>query len=270
MAELGRYAVRLASGAAELVRRMTAAPAAREVGAKSTNTDLVTEVDRASERWLVDRIARDRPDDAVLGEEGGARPGSTAVRWIVDPVDGTVNYVLGLPQYAVSVAAEVSGRVVAGAVCNPATGELFRATLGGGAWLDGPGYGQASLRLREPRAVPVDRAVVGTGFGYDSGMRARQGRVAAELLPLVGDLRRLGSAALDLCAVAAGRLDGYFEAGLNPWDRAAGELVVTEAGGVVTGLRGREPGAPVTVAAGASMAAQFCALLERLGADRVL
>jgi myo-inositol-1(or 4)-monophosphatase len=262
-AELGGYAARLAEGAAELVRSRTATPAAHDVATKSTSTDLVTEVDRASERWLVERISTDRPGDAVLGEEGGARAGTSGVRWVVDPIDGTVNFVLGIPAYAVSVAAEVAGEVVAGAVCNIVTGELFRATRGGGAWLGG-------VRLSGPRSVSLDRAVVGTGFGYDRGLRERQGRVAAAVLPRLADLRRIGSAALDLCSVAAGRLDGFFEAGLNPWDFAAGGLIAAETGCLLSGLHGRPPGQHLVAAAGPGLARELFALLEELGADRVL
>ncbi len=260
-AKLAGVAIRLATGAAELVREQTAGRS--EIATKSTGTDLVTEVDRASERWLVEQIAAERPGDGVLGEEGGEREGRTGVRWVVDPIDGTVNFVLGIPAYAVSVAAEVDGEVVAGAVCNPVTGELFHARRGGGAFL-------GDARLAGPREVTLDRAVIGTGFGYDAAMRQRQGRVAAALLPRVGDVRRIGSAALDLCAVAAGRLDGYFEAGLNAWDRAAGGLVAEEAGCVVTGLRGAGPGSALVVAAGAGLAPALIGLLTELDADRVL
>jgi myo-inositol-1(or 4)-monophosphatase len=263
--DLGAYAVTLARGAADLVRQLSSSRA--EVTSKTTSTDLVTEVDRASERWLVERIAADRPSDGVLGEEGGERPGTSGVRWIVDPIDGTVNFVLGLPEYAVSVAAERDGVVVAGAVANPVTGELYRAQLGAGAWLESL---DGSRRLQGPRGVPLERAVIGTGFGYARELRQRQGGVAAALLPLVADLRRLGSAALDLCAVAAGRLDGYFEAGLNEWDAAAGALVAAEAGCVVSGLRGRPPGRHLVVATGRATADELFAALERLGADEVL
>jgi myo-inositol-1(or 4)-monophosphatase len=259
-AELLRLAIELATDTAELVRRRHAEHFA--TSAKTTATDLVTEVDTAAERFLVERLAQRRPDDAILGEEGGGRPGRTPVRWLLDPIDGTVNFVLGLPQYAVSVAAEVNGVVVAGAVCNPATGELYSAERGRGAQLgDQP--------LRGPREVPLARAVIATGFGYDAALRARQGAVAAALLPQVGDLRRLGSAALDLCFLAAGRLDGYFEAGLNPWDSAAGGLIAQEAGCVLSGLRGRPPSGQLFAAAGAAFAADFFELLESLEADLV-
>ncbi|MBE7186857.1 inositol monophosphatase family protein [Jatrophihabitans endophyticus] len=267
--DLHRFAVVLAAGAALRVSTAGAvAGVGAEVGSKSTPTDLVTATDRATERWLVARIAEQRPGDAILGEEGGPRPGTSGVRWLLDPIDGTVNFVLGLPQYAVSVAAELDGVVVAGAVANPVSGELFHAFQGGGAWLRTSAGGTTrDLALHGPRSVPLPRAVVATGFGYDPARRARQVAVVAPMLPRVADLRRLGSAALDLCFVAAGRLDAYFEAGLNPWDHAAGGLVAREAGCVVVGARG-EP-ERLLVAAGADLADDLMALLTDLGADTV-
>jgi myo-inositol-1(or 4)-monophosphatase len=260
-AALGAYARELAAGAAEVVRDADSR-AAQVIEVKTTSTDLVTAVDRASERWLVDRIARDRPGDGVLGEEGGERIGSSRVRWVLDPIDGTVNFVLGLPQYAVSVAAELDGRVVAGAVCNPATKEMFHAVVGNGAWLDG-------RALPGPRLVDLDRAVIATGFAYDRGRRGRQAAVAAALLPRIADIRRQGSAALDLCAVAAGQLDGYYEVGLNPWDYSAGALIAAEAGCAVGGLHGEPASARMTVAASAQLAPDLLAVLIELGADAV-
>jgi myo-inositol-1(or 4)-monophosphatase len=257
---LEELAIALAVGAAQVVRDGRRHEIATT--SKSTATDLVTEVDRATEQWLVDEIARQRPDDSVLGEEGGKRRGSSAVRWVLDPIDGTVNFVLGIPQYAVSVAAEVDTVVVAGAVCNPATGELFHARLGGGAFLDG-------TRLDGPRPVPLARAVVGTGFAYDPRMRGRQAAVVAQVLPLVADVRRLGAAALDLCFVAAGRLDAYFEAGLNRWDHAAGGLVAAETGCVASGLNGLPPSKSLYAATSPELAAEFFALLEAVKADQV-
>ncbi|HYT10548.1 MAG TPA: inositol monophosphatase family protein [Mycobacteriales bacterium] len=258
--------VRLARGAGRLVRearaRSETADSGLDVAVKSSPTDPVTEVDRASERWLVERLAELRPNDAVLGEEGASRPGDSGVRWLLDPIDGTVNFLYGIPQYAVSVAAEADGEVVAGCVHDPSSGETFSAVRNGGAWLDG-------RRLAGPwRAPSLDRAVVGTGFSYDQGRRAAQGLVLAGVLPRIANLRRLGSAALDLCYVGAGRLDAYFEQDLKPWDRAAGALVATEAGAVVSGLRGRPPGA-ITVAASPAVAAELRMLLEELGADDV-
>ncbi|MFN2517667.1 MAG: inositol monophosphatase [Jatrophihabitantaceae bacterium] len=258
--ELERFAVELAAGAAALVRRHRCGELT--VAWKSTATDLVTQADRASEQWLVEQIAVARPADAILGEEGAGSEGSSGVRWVLDPIDGTVNYVLGLPQYAVSVAAELDGHVLAGAVCNAASGEVFRAHRGGGAHL-------GDTRLAGPRVVPLARAVVGTGFGYAAAQRTRQGAVVAQLLPRVADIRRLGSASLDLCAVAAGRLDAYFEAGLQRWDHAAGVLIAVEAGCAATGPRGEAPASRLTAVAGKSLAVDFFALLEELGADGV-
>jgi myo-inositol-1(or 4)-monophosphatase len=260
-AELETIAVRLATGAAGVVADSRATRL--EVSTKTSPSDLVTQVDRATEAWLVEQLGRLRPDDATLGEEGGSRSGRTGVRWLIDPIDGTVNFVLGLPQYAVSVAAEVDGTIVAGAVANPATGECFRAHLGGGAWL-------GTSRLSGPRAVPLERAVLGTGFSYQAEVRARQAAVLATMLDRVGDIRRLGAASLDLCFVAAGWMDGYFEAALNPWDWAAGALVAIEAGCEVTGIDGGPPAPGLTIAARPGMAAELRAMLRDNGADRVL
>ena len=260
--ELLALAERLARAAGELTVRLRADGGPLGVAAKSSPTDVVTEVDRASERWLADELARLRPDDALLGEEGADRAGGSGLRWVVDPIDGTVNFLYGLRPYAVSVAAERDGRVVAGAVHDPTSGETFGALLGGGAYLDGKPIGGSWV------AGQLATAVVATGFGYDAGVRAEQGEVLAGLLPRVGNVRRLGSAALDLCYVAAGRLDGYYEHGLKDWDRAAGLLVATEAGAVVGGLHGRPPGT-LTVAASPAVAAELTTLLEELGADRL-
>ena len=238
----------------------SAAPAG--VSTKSTPTDVVTASDTALEALVRDRLAQLRPGDPVVGEEGGGSAVDGTVTWVVDPIDGTVNFLYGLRPYAVSVAAERDGRVVAGAVHDPTSGETFGAVLGGGAYLDGVPIGGRWV------AGELATAVVATGFGYDAGVRAGQGEVLAGLLPRIGNLRRLGSAALDLCYVAAGRLDGYYEHGLKDWDRAAGLLVATEAGAVVGGLRGRPPGA-LTVAASPTVAAELITLLEELGADQL-
>jgi len=259
-AELESLAVYLATGAARLIRDGRSGDLGTT--AKSTSTDLVTEVDRATERWLLAELAAQRPGDAVLGEETGVRAGETGVRWVLDPIDGTVNFVLGLPQYAVSVAAEVDGVVVAGAVCHPITGEVFRARRGGGAFV-------GDVQLNGPRDVPLARAVVGTGFSYDARYRERQAAALVGLLPRIADIRRLGAASLDLCFVAAGRLDAYFEVGLNPWDCAAGGLIATEAGCVVTGLRGRAASSEFLAVAGAPLITDFVAVLEELDADVV-
>ena len=245
------------------------------VSSKSTPTDLVTEVDGRVERWIGAQLRHRRPGDGLVGEEAAAdAPGGDGVRWLVDPIDGTVNFTLGLPQYAVSVAAEVDGRVVAGCVANPVSGDVFRAVTGQGAYRqrtdEHGGLRPQTERLTGPREIALDRAVVGTGFGYETGRRARQGEVVARLLPRIGDIRRAGSASLDLCAVAAGWLDAHFEAGLHVWDYAAGLLIATEAGCVSSGLGNRAAGEQFCAVAGAGLGPVLFELLAELGADRVL
>lgn len=257
--ELEAIAVELATLAGQLALDRRAA--GFSVGTKSSETDVVTDVDRAVERFIVDELARRRPSDIVLGEEGGETSSrGSAVRWIVDPIDGTVNFMLGLPVWSVSIAAETAEGTVAGCVHNPGAGATFHAARGSGAYL-------GTRRLSGPRSVAVSEAVVATGFGYDAGRRARQGEVAGRLLGHVGNLRRLGSAALDLCALAAGWVDMYYEGPLNEWDLAAGVLIAEEAGVALSGLRGRPPGPRLVAGAHADHAAEFFGLLEQLGAD---
>jgi myo-inositol-1(or 4)-monophosphatase len=260
-AELLALAQETARAAADLVRER-AARTVEVAATKSTATDVVTEADRASEDLIRRMIAAKRPDDAFLGEEGDDVVGTSGVRWIVDPIDGTVNFLYGLPAYAVSIAAEVDGAVVAGAVLNVGTGELFTATAGGGAFLHTPGDG--TVRLTGSAPTSLAQTLVATGFGYQVEQRRAQGAVVAELLPRVRDIRRFGSAALDLCAVGAGRVDAYYELNLNPWDHAAGALVAAEAGAVVTGLGGRAFADPMAVAVAASVSAEFLDLLQEL------
>ncbi|TFV88508.1 inositol monophosphatase family protein [Blastococcus sp. CT_GayMR16] len=257
-------AVATAREAAELVARGRAT-AAEHVDVKSSPVDVVTAVDRASEELIVGRLLAGRPDDGVLGEEGAAREGISGVRWVVDPIDGTVNFLYDLPAYAVSIAAEVGGEVVAGVVLNVATRELFTATRGGGAHLSSPARPEP-VRLAGSSPVSLEQTLVATGFGYRVEQRRAQGAVVAELLPLVRDIRRHGSSALDLCSTAAGRTDAYYELDLKPWDHAAGALVAAEAGLVVTGLPGSPFGEPMAIAAAASIAAPFIDLLVELHA----
>lgn len=241
---------------------------------KSSPTDVVTEMDRRAESLIRQRIAGARPGDAVLGEEGGEQSGLSGapVRWVVDPLDGTVNYLYGLHDWAVSIAAEVGGVVVAGAVCVPRRGEMFTASAGGGAWLsavgDRAGADSGRTALRCGPGVPLDRALIATGFGYRAERRMVQGEVVAALLPRVRDIRRGGSASVDLCAVAAGRVDAYYERGLNHWDYAAGALIASEAGAVVGGLRGAPPGTSMTVAAPPGLFTPLAAALDALDAER--
>jgi myo-inositol-1(or 4)-monophosphatase len=226
---------------------------------KSSPIDVVTEMDIAAEKLIAGHLAEHRPDDGLLGEEGAERTGTTGVRWIVDPLDGTVNYLYGLPSWAVSVAAERDGRTVAGVVYAPERGETYRAVLGGGAHC-----GDRELRCRT--APPFERALVGTGFGYVAERRAAQAAVVARLLPAVRDIRRCGSAAIDLCDVAAGRLDAYYERGLHPWDRAAGALIAREAGALTGGRVGAPESDDLTVAAPPGLFEPLQGLLEELGA----
>jgi myo-inositol-1(or 4)-monophosphatase len=251
---------------------------------KSSPTDVVTEMDRRAEALIRSRILAERPDDAILGEEEG-QTGDTAgapSRWVVDPLDGTVNYLYGLPDWAVSIAAEVGwveggeaggaeggevGRkIVAGAVFVPVRGEMFSAFTGGGAWLEAAGGEPA--RLRCGPGVPLRQALVGTGFGYLPGRRRVQGEVVAALLPRLRDIRRIGVASVDLCAVAAGRLDGFYERGLNYWDWAAGALVATEAGAVAGGLRGAALSSSMAVAAGPALFGPLTEALAELDPER--
>ena len=313
----------------------------RVVTTKSSPTDVVTEMDRASEALIIQRIRAERPGDAFLGEEGGDLAGVAAdgagpggaddaggadgasgvgeapgadgaggaggaggvrVRWIVDPIDGTVNYLYGLPDWAVSIAAEVwdepggfpgvgaaggerADRMLAGVVALPERGEVFTAVRGGGAWLrrgagagdgDQRGAGDLGDALRDGRAVrlrcntdvPLERALVGTGFGYAAGRRAVQGQIAAAVLPRVRDIRRGGSCAVDLCSVAAGRLDAFYERGTQYWDRAAGGLIAREAGARVEGLHGKPDSPELAIAAGPGLFGQLHDLLAALDPER--
>jgi myo-inositol-1(or 4)-monophosphatase len=230
--ELLDVAVQAASaGAAELRRRFGGV---RTVAYKSTATDPVSDADHASERLVIGTILSARPDDGLLGEEGADRASATGLRWVVDPLDGTVNYLYGNPHWSVSVACEQrygdEWRAVVGVVVDPVRDEMFTALSGRGAWL-----GDERLSVNDP--VPLEHALVATGFSYSERSRERQAQVVAELLPRARDIRRGGSAALDLCWVAAGRVDGYYEDEMGLWDRAAGALIATEAGAVVTPLR---------------------------------
>lgn len=254
----------LATTTAERVRAQT--PATVEVAAtKSNDLDVVTRADRAAEAYLREEIARWRPDDAVLGEEGGPSAGTSGLTWVVDPIDGTVNYLYGLGSCSVSVAV-VAGpgdpaawRALAAAVCEIPTGTTWSAARGRGATRDG-----VPVRVRE--ATDLRHALVGTGFHTDDVLRAAQGRTAGELLAHVRDVRRFGSAALDLCRVADGRLDAYYEEGLSPWDHAAGALVVEEAGGRVRGADGAPAGRGLVLAGPAGTLDVLEPLLACLGA----
>ena len=216
-----------AAVAAGALLRDGQAAAPTDVSTKTSLTDMVSELDRASEALIARIVLGARPHDAILGEEGGLTgTGTSGVRWVVDPLDGTTNYLYGFPAWAVSIAAEVGGEVVAGVVHDPTHAETFSAVRGEGSWCNG-------RSLKVDGAASLATALVGTGFGYEAAVRARQGLEVARVLPCVRDIRRGGAAALDLCWVALGRLDAYYERGLQPWDWAAGMLVAGEAGAVV-------------------------------------
>ena len=217
---------------------------------KSSATDMVTEVDRAVETFVVDRLRRERPDDGFLGEEGASEPGTSGVRWIIDPLDGTTNYLYTLPAFTVSIAAEVDGVLSVGAVRDPSHDETFSARLDGGAWCNG-------RRLAPVPPPPLASALVGTGFSYVAERRAWQAAVLAQFLGDVRDVRRAGAASLDLCWIAAGRLDAYYERGLAPWDYAAGSVIAAEAGAEVTDLDGGPPSTDIVVAARPPLASAF-------------
>lgn len=216
---------------------------------KSTSTDVVTEIDTWAESAIVEAITKQRPDDGFLGEEGSNSAGSTGVRWVVDPVDGTTNLLYDLPGYNVSIGAELDGEAIAGAVYDPVRAELFSAATGHGATRNG-----------EPIQVSgqdeLDQALVATGFAYDAPRRRQQATSLVEILPSVRDIRRLGAAAMDLCAVACGRVDAYFELDTKPWDRSAGALIASEAGAIVTV-------GELTIAAAPGISTDLRALLER-------
>jgi myo-inositol-1(or 4)-monophosphatase len=258
------------------------------VATKSSPTDVVTEADRTAETMIRDLIGEARPGDRILGEEGGetggadgpgregagSGGGNSRVRWIVDPLDGTVNYLYGLPDWAVSIAAEADGTVVAGAVFVPRRDELFSAALGGGAWLSSGALdwrgedAPQPVRLACNVGVPLDRALVATGFGYEAGRRLVQGEVLRAVLPRVRDIRRGGSAAVDLCSVASGSVDAYYERGVNLWDIAAGALIAAEAGAGVTGLYGRPAGPAMTIAAASPLLGELHDLLASTDPER--
>jgi myo-inositol-1(or 4)-monophosphatase len=260
---LATLATEVAQEAGELL--MSSRHRVAVVQTKSSPTDVVTQADRAAEKLIRERLQAARPGDAILGEEGG-ETGAGPVRWIVDPLDGTVNYLYGLPAWAVSIAAEVAGVVVAGAVCVPLQHSTFRAALGGGAWLDSA-FDSGPQRLACNTGVALRDALVATGFGYPAQHRAEQGQVVAAVLPRVRDIRRAGAAAVDLCSVAAGRVDAYYEQGTHYWDIAAGGLIAREAGAVTGGLRGEEAGTAMTLAAAPALFAELRELLASLAAD---
>ena len=216
------------------------------VETKSSSTDMVSEMDRGAERLLVDGIHAARPNDAILGEEGTDADGTTGVRWVIDPLDGTTNYLYRHPQWSVSIGVEINGVGSVGVVHAPTLHETYTAVIGQGAHRNGRPISVSTCNA-------LGTALLATGFGYDAALREWQGGIVHSLLPGIRDLRRGGSAALDLCFVACGRVDAYYERGCQPWDLCAGSVIVREAGGRSTGLRDPDPSNDLVVAAGASL-----------------
>jgi len=242
------------------------------VSTKSSGTDMVTEIDRASEQLIVDALLAARPDDGILGEEGASRPGTSGIRWVIDPLDGTTNYLYRHPGFSVSIAAErldpstvddgvQSGELLVGVVIDPVLDDVFRAARGAGSTRNG-------RPIRCSTVTDLGQALLATGFSYDPERRARQAGVIAGMIDRVRDIRRVGSAALDLCSVACGRVDAYAELGLKPWDMAAGTLIAREAGARVQNLHGGPPSSLSVIAAPPALMEALVATLLAAGADR--
>ena len=262
--QLARGAAQVA--AAILLDGQPDAPRSAVVGTatKSSPTDVVTEKDLASEKAIIDYLAAARPQDGFIAEESGTREGESGVKWVIDPLDGTVNYLYGSTQWCVSIAAVDSEGTLVGVVLAPAFGVEFWAVRGEGAWRkDSLG----ETRLGPVADTDLATALVATGFGYREERRRNQARVVGQVIPQVRDIRRKGSAALDLCWVASGVVNAYYERGTNAWDIAAGGLVAAEAGARVSGLRGNPAGTDMVLAAAPGLHAQLVELLTGLDAD---
>ncbi|TRZ71817.1 MAG: inositol monophosphatase [Streptomycetaceae bacterium] len=243
--ELLQLALTIARAAGDLLVNR---PASWDLTIKSTAIDIATQMDIASEKLIVDAILKARPDDAIIGEEGASRSGTSGITWVIDPVDGTVNYFYGLPGWNISIAAKDSTGTLVGVVHAPSIASTWHASRGGGAFLNG-------VKIECNNPVELNRALVSTGFAYDVKDRIHQLEIIDHLVPTIRDIRRMGAAATDLCCVATGMVDGYIETGLKEWDLAAGALIATEAGAVVTTHRWR--GMELTVAAGPSLHAEL-------------
>ena len=269
-AELLRLARAVGVEAANNVARLRPPGRVEVADTKSSSTDAVTEIDRASETFIRSRLLAERPNDSIVGEEGDDHHGSSEVSWLVDPIDGTVNFVYGLPAYAVSIAAAIDGEVVAGHVVNVVSAEAWGASRGGGAWFWSHLAADAvEVAAESGSGRSLGQALVATGFNYIPAVRAQQGAAIARILPQVRDIRRFGAASLDLCAVAMGRVDAYVEQGLQPWDLAAGVLIAREAGLTVAGIDEfgaiGEPGERLVMAAPSGLAEEFFDLVLACG-----
>ena len=230
----------------EAASLLASRPSNFDIHQKSSAVDFATQMDHASEKLIVERILAARPHDGIIGEEGAQRQSTSGITWVIDPLDGTVNYFYDLPGWNVSIAAKDGDGVLVGVVNAPSINSLWTATRGGGAFKNG-----APIRATNP--VTLDRALLGTGFSYSVETRVGQAQLVESLIPRIRDLRRNGAAAVDLCQVASGSLDGYFEKDLKEWDLAAGGLIATEAGALVTGRHGGAPGQEMVIAAGPAL-----------------
>lgn len=225
------------------------------INSKSSRTDLVSDLDREAEGLIAAILRAERPEDGILAEEGSSASSGSGLRWLVDPLDGTINYLWGVPQWSVSVACLDDDGPLVGVVADPTRGETFWAERGAGAWRDGD-------PLHLAGGSELGEALVGTGFSYIPSVRATQSALLQRVIPAVRDVRRFGSAAIDLAWVASGRLDAFYEAGLAPWDGAAGSLLVTEAGGTVEDLPARDGMPPGLLAARPGLGGRLRALVE--------
>ncbi|RWR16153.1 inositol monophosphatase [Microbacterium enclense] len=232
-----------------------------EIATKSVAADIVTAADKEVEAFIRAELERERPDDGFYGEESAAQESRSGITWVVDPIDGTVNYAYGIPAWAVSIAAvegsadPATWTAIAGVVYNPVSGEMFRASRGGGAWLAGD-------RLSVTADVGAAGGLVATGFGYDPATHAPTLALLGRVMPVARDIRRIGAASLDLASVASGRVDAYYEKGTHPWDHAAGVLLVEEAGGMVGGAPGGRPGTGMVIAAGPGFYGRIADILD--------
>ncbi len=256
-------AMNIAKGAGELLLDR---PDHLEIDTKSSATDVVTEMDRRAEAYIVAQLEKHRPNDAILGEEGANSLGTSGLQWVIDPIDGTVNYLHQIPHWCVSIGLKdtKSGKSLAGAIYVPVYDQMYISSQGLGSWVIDQGKPRI---LKVSQCTQLSQALIGTGFGYTSDRRASQARVLQEVLPQVADIRRLGSCAIDLCLVADGVLDGYYERGVNDWDHAAGELIAREAGAISSGLRGNPIGSDMIVVTTPALHAELIAILEANNAD---
>ena len=229
-------------------------PASFTFTEKSSAVDFATQMDKQAEELIVKQLLTYRPDDGIIAEEGSAKESKSGITWVIDPLDGTVNYLYGLPGWNVSVAAKDEDGVIVGVVYAPSIDGFWSGVRGGGATYNG-----VKIKCNDP--VELEKALLATGFAYDLNLRISQGETMAKLLPRIRDLRRNGAAAVDLCYVAMGALDGYFESSLSEWDHAAGGLIAIEAGAVVSGRGGGAPNSDLVVCAGPALHAQLLPLI---------